>query len=102
MCHNLSKYTPIFLFLTLSGIIFLLRNIHTVEVRREVKLPVSFNSCFFFSFLTVMKSLKRFLIYSHSRQIFHCFYIIAEISRELLKQSIWTKIVDRVCIKELP
>ncbi|XP_039861292.1 NXPE family member 3 isoform X2 [Simochromis diagramma] len=31
MCHNLSKYTPIFLFLTLSGIIFLLRNIHTVE-----------------------------------------------------------------------
>ncbi|KAL3969803.1 cytochrome CYP [Sarotherodon galilaeus] len=31
MCHNLSKYTPIFLFLALSGIIFLLRNIHTVE-----------------------------------------------------------------------
>lgn len=28
---NLSKYTPIFLLLALSGIIFLLRNIHTLE-----------------------------------------------------------------------
>lgn len=36
MCRNLSKYALIFLFLALSGLIFLLRNIHTVEVRREV------------------------------------------------------------------
>ncbi|XP_028250282.1 NXPE family member 3 [Parambassis ranga] len=31
MCRNLSKYALIFLFLALSGLIFLLRNIHTVE-----------------------------------------------------------------------
>uniref|UniRef100_A0A8C6U9Z2 Neurexophilin and PC-esterase domain family, member 3 n=1 Tax=Neogobius melanostomus TaxID=47308 RepID=A0A8C6U9Z2_9GOBI len=31
MCRNLSKYTLIFLFLALSVLIFLLRNIHTVE-----------------------------------------------------------------------
>lgn len=36
MCRNLSKYAFIFLFLALSGLIFLLRNIHTVEVRKEV------------------------------------------------------------------
>ncbi|KAI4805404.1 hypothetical protein KUCAC02_010021 [Chaenocephalus aceratus] len=31
MCRNVSKYALIFLFLALSGFIFLLRNIHTVE-----------------------------------------------------------------------
>ncbi|KAM9851368.1 NXPE family member 3 [Aulostomus maculatus] len=31
MCRNISKYSPIFLILALSGLIFLLRNIHTVE-----------------------------------------------------------------------
>ncbi|KAJ0070312.1 hypothetical protein NL108_007668 [Boleophthalmus pectinirostris] len=31
MCRNLSKYALIFLFIALSGLIFLLRNIHTVE-----------------------------------------------------------------------
>uniref|UniRef100_A0A672GSU7 Neurexophilin and PC-esterase domain family, member 3 n=1 Tax=Salarias fasciatus TaxID=181472 RepID=A0A672GSU7_SALFA len=31
MYRNLSKYTLVFLFLALSGLIFLLRNIHTVE-----------------------------------------------------------------------
>ncbi|KAM4731267.1 NXPE family member 3 isoform 2-T2 [Anableps anableps] len=31
MCRNLSKYALLFLFLSLSGFIFLLRNIHTVE-----------------------------------------------------------------------
>ncbi|XP_029386377.1 NXPE family member 3 isoform X2 [Echeneis naucrates] len=31
MCRNLSKYALIFLILALSGLIFLLRNIHTVE-----------------------------------------------------------------------
>ncbi|XP_018557870.1 NXPE family member 3 [Lates calcarifer] len=31
MCRNLSKYALVFLFLALSGLIFLLRNIHTVE-----------------------------------------------------------------------
>ncbi|KAM9344024.1 NXPE family member 3 [Pholidichthys leucotaenia] len=31
MCRNLSKYALIFLFLALSGLIFLLRNIHTLE-----------------------------------------------------------------------
>uniref|UniRef100_A0A667YLG8 Neurexophilin and PC-esterase domain family, member 3 n=1 Tax=Myripristis murdjan TaxID=586833 RepID=A0A667YLG8_9TELE len=31
MCRNLSKYAPIFLLLALSGLIFLLRNIHTLE-----------------------------------------------------------------------
>ncbi|XP_017265780.1 NXPE family member 3 [Kryptolebias marmoratus] len=31
MCRNLSKYGVFFLFLALSGFIFLLRNIHTVE-----------------------------------------------------------------------
>ncbi|XP_068184807.1 NXPE family member 3 [Antennarius striatus] len=31
MCRNLSKFILIFLFLALSGLIFLLRNIHTVE-----------------------------------------------------------------------
>lgn len=36
MCRNLSKYALIFLFLALSGLIFLLRNIQTVEVRREM------------------------------------------------------------------
>lgn len=35
MCRNLSKYGAFFLFLSLSGFIFLLRNIHTLEVRRE-------------------------------------------------------------------
>ena len=32
MCRNLSKYAPLFLLLALSGLIFLLRNIHTLEV----------------------------------------------------------------------
>lgn len=36
MSRNLSKYALIFLLLALSGLIFLLRNIHSVEVRREV------------------------------------------------------------------
>ncbi|XP_043986829.1 NXPE family member 3 [Gambusia affinis] len=31
MCRNLSKYALLFLFLSLSGFIFLLRNIHTLE-----------------------------------------------------------------------
>ncbi|KAM3607194.1 uncharacterized protein V6R79_003239 [Siganus canaliculatus] len=31
MCRNLSKYALVFLFLAVSGIIFLLRNIHSVE-----------------------------------------------------------------------
>ncbi|KAM3861700.1 NXPE family member 3 [Diretmus argenteus] len=31
MCRNLSKYAPIFLLLALSGLIFLLRNIQTLE-----------------------------------------------------------------------
>ncbi|XP_059896348.1 NXPE family member 3-like [Gadus macrocephalus] len=31
MCRNLSKYAPLFLLLALSGLIFLLRNIHTLE-----------------------------------------------------------------------
>ncbi|XP_071333373.1 NXPE family member 3 isoform X2 [Trachinotus anak] len=31
MCRNLTKYALVFLFLALSGLIFLLRNIHTVE-----------------------------------------------------------------------
>lgn len=31
MCRNLSKYALVFFFLALSGLIFLLRNIHTVE-----------------------------------------------------------------------
>lgn len=35
MSRNLSKYTLVFLLLALSGLIFLLRNIHSVEVRRE-------------------------------------------------------------------
>lgn len=40
MCRNLSKYALIFLFLALSGLIFLLRNIQTVEVRREMLIHV--------------------------------------------------------------
>ena len=32
MCRSLSKYAPVFLVLALSGLIFLLRNIHTLEV----------------------------------------------------------------------
>lgn len=36
MGGNLSKYTPIFLVLALSGILFLLRNIHTLEVSRSL------------------------------------------------------------------
>ncbi|XP_067114412.1 NXPE family member 3 isoform X1 [Osmerus mordax] len=31
MCRSLSKYAPVFLVLALSGLIFLLRNIHTLE-----------------------------------------------------------------------
>lgn len=36
MSRSLSKYAPVFLFLALSGVIFLLRNIHSVEVRTNV------------------------------------------------------------------
>lgn len=36
MSRNLSKYALIFLLLALSGLIFLLRNIHSVEVRTDV------------------------------------------------------------------
>lgn len=35
MCRYLSKYAFIFLFLALSGLIFLLCNIHTVEVSSD-------------------------------------------------------------------
>ena len=35
MGRNLSKYALIFLVLALSGVIFLLQNIHTLEVRKD-------------------------------------------------------------------
>lgn len=48
MCRNISKYVLIFLFLALSGLIYLLRNIHTVEVRRDVFLIDT--ECYIFIF----------------------------------------------------
>lgn len=41
MSRNLSKYALIFLLLALSGLIFLLRNIHSVEVRTRCALQLT-------------------------------------------------------------
>lgn len=40
MSRNLSRYALIFLLLALSGLIFLLRNIRSVEVRDPSRLPL--------------------------------------------------------------
>ena len=39
LCQKLSKYAVIFLFLAVFGLIFLLRNVNTAEVRREGGAP---------------------------------------------------------------
>ena len=43
LCRKLSKYAVIFLFLAVFGLIFLLHNISTIEVRREGATPRFFS-----------------------------------------------------------
>ena len=44
LCRKLTKYAVIFLFLAVFGLIFLLHNISTIEVRREGATPRFFLS----------------------------------------------------------
>jgi len=57
VCRHLSKYAPIFLLLALFGLIFLLRNIHTLEVsitlRRTARTHVCVCVCVYICFSKV-------------------------------------------------